>query len=251
MDPSAQFAQAITEVRHIEAKSVVAPRRAAVARGYWLAKRSFDLLLATLLMILLAPVGALIALLIRLDSKGPVIFVQKRVRGLTADEKPILFSFYKFRSMYTGADPEVHRRYTRDLINGNGKTHAQLRNGRQRRPLYKLADDPRVTHFGRFLRRTSLDELPQLWNVFVGDMSLVGPRPALPYEVAEYQPWHRQRLEATPGITGLWQVSGRSALSFDDMLRLDLEYASRRSFWCDLALLLRTIPVVLLGVGAG
>lgn len=205
--------------------------REATITGWNLAlKRAMDIVISGLGLLLLSPLILLIALAIRLDSPGPVFFKQKRVgRGGK------LFTIYKFRSMIENAE-EV-RPYLEALNEADG-------------PLFKIKDDPRQTRIGRFLRRTSLDELPQLYNVLRGEMSLVGPRPALPEEVAQYQDWHRKRLEVSPGMTGLWQVSGRSKLSFDEMVLLDLYYVENWSPALDLRIILKTIPLVLLGEGA-
>jgi lipopolysaccharide/colanic/teichoic acid biosynthesis glycosyltransferase len=149
--------------------------------------------------------------------------------------------------MHTGADHKVHQDYVTAFIKASDQANASAKNG-----VFKLTDDRRVTKVGRLLRKTSLDELPQLWNVLRGDMSLVGPRPPLPYELEQYEPWHRCRvLEAKPGITGLWQVIGRSRTTFDEMVRLDLRYARTRSFWTDIKILLATPAAVLSGKGAG
>jgi len=174
---------------------------------------------------------------IKIDSKGPVIFKQKR---LGKDGKP--FMFYKFRSMYTDVDDKIHREYLKNLIK-NGK--AAENGGKE--GVYKIVDDPRITRVGRFIRKTSLDELPQLFNVLKGDMSLVGPRPGLPYEFEEYEEWHKERIKVLPGITGLWQVSGRNALTFEDMIVLDLYYIENMSPWFDLQIMLKTIPVLVFG----
>jgi lipopolysaccharide/colanic/teichoic acid biosynthesis glycosyltransferase len=172
----------------------------------------------------------LLALVIRLDSPGPVLFTQIRV-----GKGERLFACYKFRSMYQGADEEKEKLMDRNEAKG---------------VFFKIRDDPRITKAGRFLRRFSLDELPQLFNVLMGHMSIVGPRPAPPSEVQRYQPWHKRRLEVAPGITGLWQVSGRSELSFDEMVLLDLYYIENWSPVLDLQILLRTAPKVILGHGA-
>ena len=193
-------------------------------------KRAMDLILGGLLCLLALPLMGLIALAIRLDSPGPVLFKQTRV-GKGGKE----FQCCKFRSMRQGAEEEQER--LRSLNEATG-------------PLFKIKDDPRMTRVGRFLRRTSLDELPQLYNVLRGDMSLVGPRPAPPGEVAQYQEWHRQRLQAPQGITGLWQVSGRSDLTFDEGCLLDIFYIENYSVALDLRILLRTAPKVLFGQGA-
>jgi lipopolysaccharide/colanic/teichoic acid biosynthesis glycosyltransferase len=211
-------------------------------RGYFLAKRIIDLTLAAIALIVAAPLMALITLCIKLDSPGPVLFRQVRL-GLNG--RP--FTCYKFRTMYQNVDMEVHRRYVQSFIEQQTPANYAA-NGRL--PIFKLTGDPRVTGIGRLLRRSSLDELPQILNVMKGEMSWVGPRPPLPYEVQVYQDWHKQRLETIPGITGLWQVHGRSRVTFDDMVRMDLEYIERQSLLLDGKILLLTIPVVLLGKGA-
>jgi exopolysaccharide biosynthesis polyprenyl glycosylphosphotransferase len=189
-----------------------------------------DVLVAGAALVVLAPLCLLIALLIRLDSPGPAVFRQTRV-----GRHGRLFTFYKFRSMHVGAEKLLEDLRQHNEVDG---------------PIFKMRNDPRVTRVGRWLRRTSLDELPQLINVLKGDMSLVGPRPAVPDEVAKYAEWQRARLAVIPGITGLWQVSGRSQLTFDEMVRLDLEYMERRSLVLDLMILLRTVPAVLSKRGA-
>jgi lipopolysaccharide/colanic/teichoic acid biosynthesis glycosyltransferase len=206
-------------------------------------KRPLDILGSATALALLAPVWLTIAGLVKISSPGPVLFKQKRL-GRFGKE----FTFLKFRSMYVDNDDRIHRRYVQGLIeqgrrNGSAAPSA---NG-----IYKLTADPRVTAIGRFIRKTSLDELPQLINVLRGDMSLVGPRPPIPYEFECYSPWHRRRLlEVPPGITGLWQVTGRSRTTFDDMVRLDLRYIRRQSLWLDLKILLRTPLAVLSRGGA-
>lgn len=200
-------------------------------RGWNLAfKRAMDVIIASLTLVLLSPLMLLIAILIKLDSPGPVVFKQTRVgRG----GRP--FTVYKFRTMHEGADLE--REALKDLNEARG-------------PLFKIRDDPRRTRLGRFLRRTSLDELLQMYNVLKGEMSLIGPRPPLPVEVEQYQAWHKKRLETWPGITGLWQVSGRSELTFDEMALLDIYYIENWSPWLDLKIFLKTIPTLILGTGA-
>jgi lipopolysaccharide/colanic/teichoic acid biosynthesis glycosyltransferase len=201
--------------------------------------RVLDLVLAVILLVLALPLMIVLAVGIRLDSPGPAMFRQRRVgRSL----KP--FTVNKFRTMKQDASPEVHRAFVLSLI--AGEQPAQ----QDGKPRFKLASDPRVTRFGAFLRRTSLDELPQLWNVVRGDMSLVGPRPALAYEVEHYPHDWFDRFAVKPGLTGLWQVSGRSELTVPDMIALDLEYVRRRSFWMNVWILLRTVPVVLSSRGA-
>lgn len=221
---------------------------------YYLVKRVLDLTVATLALVILLPVMALIAVLIVLDSPGPIIFAQRRVgarrrtyRGFSYWQQTI-FTCYKFRSMFQDADQSVHHSFVSAFIHNDHKRMAALQG--EDVQTRKLVHDPRVTRLGRFLRKSSLDELPQLWNVLKGDISLVGPRPPIPYEVNEYEPWHRQRLETQPGLTGLWQVTARSSADFDEMVRLDIQYIERQSLWLDLNILLKTPLVVLLGKGA-
>jgi exopolysaccharide biosynthesis polyprenyl glycosylphosphotransferase len=205
-------------------------------------KRAIDILGSTLVLALLSGVLLAIALLIKLTSKGPVLFRQTRIGQ---HGKP--FRFLKFRSMYVNNDSKLHQEYVSRFIAGQAERHTA--NGGQ--GVFKITNDPRVTALGRILRRTSLDEFPQLLNVIKGEMSLIGPRPPLPYEFESYDLWHRRRvLEIKPGITGLWQVNGRSRTSFDDMVRLDLQYARQWSLWLDLKILLRTPMAVLSGDGA-
>jgi lipopolysaccharide/colanic/teichoic acid biosynthesis glycosyltransferase len=195
--------------------------------------RALDLIVATLIVVLLAPLLLLIALIVKLDSPGPVLFRQQRVGR---HRRPFLVA--KFRTMTHGADHDVHRDYMLALIESGT-------------PAPKLAGDARVTRFGNFLRRTSLDELPQLWNVLRGDMSLVGPRPPIPYEVEHYPPHWFARFAVKPGITGLWQVSGRSEVSLEQMIELDVEYVRRRSVAFNVWIIVRTVPAVLSTRGAG
>lgn len=217
---------------------------------YFYSKRIMDVVLATSLLILVLPLMLLIAILIRLDSPGPVFFVQERVgaRRRSLGRQTIWeiqnFSLYKFRSMVRDADPSVHQAFAKAFIEG------QIETPKAAGVKFKLAKDPRVTKVGRILRKTSLDELPQLFNVLKGEMSLVGPRPVPIYEVAQYQAWHRERLAAMPGISGLWQVTGRCQVTFDEMILLDIEYVRRQSLWLDLKILFLTIPAVLIGRGA-
>jgi lipopolysaccharide/colanic/teichoic acid biosynthesis glycosyltransferase len=202
-----------------------------------------DIVGSVLALLLFAPVFLAIALAIRLTSKGPVFFRQKRV-GQSGEE----FTFLKFRTMHVNNDPRIHQEYVRQLIAGTAQRHPGNGNGEC---VYKLTKDSRITRVGRFLRRTSLDELPQFLNVLRGEMALVGPRPATAYEVEAYDTWHRRRIfEAKPGITGLWQVSGRSRVNFDEMVRLDLQYARTWSPWVDLKILMRTPAAVFFGDGA-
>ena len=201
--------------------------------------RSLDVALASLALIATAPVLAIVALLVRLSSPGPILFRQLRVGYL---EQP--FTMLKFRTMYAGCEDRVHRDFVTRMLTA-GPTGGAEADGR-----FKLAADPRVTGIGRFLRRSSLDELPQLWNVLRGEMSLVGPRPALPWEVALYEPQHRLRFQVRPGMTGLWQVRGRNRVSMRTALDLDVEYATRQRIGLYLWILLLTLPAVLRGDGA-
>jgi exopolysaccharide biosynthesis polyprenyl glycosylphosphotransferase len=206
-------------------------------------KRSLDIVGSVVGIVVLSPWMLLIAAAIKTTSPGSVIFKQTRL-----GKRGVPFVFYKFRSMSANADDRIHREYVASLISGN---HEGINQGNTAKPLYKLKSDPRVTPVGRFIRKTSIDELPQLFNVLKGDMSLVGPRPPIPYEADKYEPWHLRRiLEIKPGITGLWQVEGRSKTSFDDMVRLDLRYIRNCSLMFDLKILLRTVKVVLKREGA-
>jgi lipopolysaccharide/colanic/teichoic acid biosynthesis glycosyltransferase len=201
--------------------------------------RALDVLGASILLVLLSPLLALIAILVRLDSPGSPIFRQRRVGRDTAP-----FTVNKFRTMHDGVPSDRHRDYVLGLIAGEHREHTSPG------PHFKMTDDGRVTRFGKALRRSSLDELPQLWNVLRGDMSLVGPRPAIPYEVEHYPPHWFARFAVKPGVTGLWQVSGRSTVTLEQMVGLDVEYSHRRSLWLNLAILIRTVPAVLSGRGA-
>lgn len=213
-------------------------------RLYYWGKRLVDVCLSLFLLVVLSPLFILIAILIKLDSKGPVIFKQERI-GYDWRRRTIRsFTFYKFRSMFENADQNIHKEQVKAWVRGDltgveGLQHSM-----------KLTSDPRITRVGRYLRMTSLDELPQLWNVLTGTMSLVGPRPVPPYEVAEYETWHYQRLESPAGITGLWQVEGRGLVSLDDMARLDIDYIYHQNIWLDFVILIKTIPAVLSGRGA-
>jgi exopolysaccharide biosynthesis polyprenyl glycosylphosphotransferase len=227
-----------TEVDQIGVLPVITLFREPLGQGARLLKRACDVVLGVFALVVLAPLWSVVALLIKLDSRGPVFYRQERV-GMDGR----IFLFLKFRTMLTGADDREHREYQRRYIEGRPDTNL----GDSRRPVYKLHQDPRVTRTGRWLRRTSLDELPQLLNVLRGDMSVVGPRPPIPYEVESYALWHRKRLDMKPGMTGLWQVSGRNRLSFDEMVRLDLFYIENWSLWLDLKIMLRTLPVLLRG----
>jgi exopolysaccharide biosynthesis polyprenyl glycosylphosphotransferase len=206
-------------------------------------KRAMDICGSGALLLMVSPMLAVIATIIKLTSKGPVIFEQERLGQYGAR-----FKCLKFRTMYANNDPKIHQEYIQQYIGGNeecaNKSETQA-------PVYKITNDPRVTSIGRFLRKTSLDELPQFWNVLRGEMSLVGPRPPVPYEFEIYDIWHRRRvLEVRPGVTGLWQVSGRNRTKFDEMVRLDLRYCQTWSLWLDLRILIATPKAVFTGGGA-
>jgi lipopolysaccharide/colanic/teichoic acid biosynthesis glycosyltransferase len=210
-------------------------------KGTLWVKRTMDVVGSLAALVVLAPLMAFIAAAIKLTSKGPVIFKQLRV-----GQHGRRFTFLKFRSMHAQNDPKVHQEYVAQLIRGENSAGAK-----QGETVFKLTNDPRITPLGKFLRQTSLDELPQFVNVLLGDMSLVGPRPPIPYEFSSYDIWHRRRLLAVkPGITGLWQVTARSRVGFADMVRLDLKYAHSHSLWLDLKILLHTPLAVLGGDGA-
>ncbi len=204
-------------------------------------KRTVDIVGASLGLVVLSPIMFLVALLIKMTSRGPIFFRQERVGYLGKQ-----FQFLKFRSMRTHADESIHQKHLKELIcNGNGNG-----NGSDK-PMTKIRNDPRVTKLGRLLRAWCLDELPQLIHVLRGEMSLIGPRPPIQYEVEDYQDWHKQRLNIVPGITGLWQVNGKNAMTFDEMVRVDLRYMKNLSFWTDIKILAKTIPTVLrIGIGA-
>ena len=205
-------------------------------------KRLSDILISTVAILLLSPVWLIISILIKLDSKGAVFFRQERV-GMDGR----IFLCYKFRTMAADSDDLLHREAYQKNIGGDSDANA----GNADNPVFgKVKDDPRVTRFGSRLRRSSFDELPQILNVLKGDMSIVGPRPPIAYEVEEYDIWHRKRLDMKPGITGLWQVSGRNRLTFDEMVKIDLFYIENWSLWLDLKIILLTLPAILRGDGA-
>ena len=206
-------------------------------------KRAIDVVGSIVALTFLSPVFLIIAVVVKATSKGPVFFRQHRL-----GEHGEPFVFLKFRSMYVGNDDTVHKEYIKKLIAGQAERHEAKANGEG---VFKLTSDSRITPVGSFLRKTSLDELPQFINVLKGEMSLVGPRPPIAYEVANYHVWHRRRLlEAKPGMTGLWQISGRSRVGFDEMVRLDLRYAKASSPWMDIKILLLTPLAVIRGEGA-
>jgi exopolysaccharide biosynthesis polyprenyl glycosylphosphotransferase len=225
-----------TEIDQIGVLPMIRLFREPLSSGARILKRTSDLIISALAVALLLPLWLLIALLIKLDSRGPVFYTQERV-GMDGR----LFLLYKFRTMVADADAELHREYQRAFI--AGRAEANL--GNEQKPTYKLLADPRITRVGKFLRKTSIDEVPQLLNVLLGDMSVVGPRPPIPYEVEAYELWHRKRLDMKPGLTGLWQVSGRNRLPFEEMVRLDLFYIENWSLLLDLKVILRTGLVML------
>jgi lipopolysaccharide/colanic/teichoic acid biosynthesis glycosyltransferase len=218
---------------------------------YFVTKRILDALVSGVLLLMLLPLMLIIALAIRLDSPGPIFFTQARVtakrryrNGRWIWEKEI-FKLYKFRSMVPDADSSLHIAYVQANINNDAESMQALQQGNDT-TIRKLAFDPRVTRIGHLLRKTSLDELPQLWNALVGDISLVGPRPPIPYELDLYKPWYHRRLDTIPGVTGWWQTTARSSASYDEMVELDIWYVANQSLWLDLKILIMTPVAVLL-----
>jgi lipopolysaccharide/colanic/teichoic acid biosynthesis glycosyltransferase len=206
-------------------------------------KRSIDVVGALFGLILLLPIILIITLAIKVSSPGPIIFKQIRL-GM----KGVRFPFYKFRSMYANTNDQIHREYIANLIEGRLE---KINQGDGKNPFFKMKSDSRVTRVGKILRKSSLDELPQFFNVLKGEMSLVGPRPPIPYELERYQPWHLRRiLEMKPGITGLWQVNGRHDVTFEERIQYDLNYINGWNFWMDLRIILKTIPALVKMAGA-
>jgi lipopolysaccharide/colanic/teichoic acid biosynthesis glycosyltransferase len=217
-------------------------RRRSMKKVSFFLKRTIDIIGSIVLLLSSLPVMITVALLVRFTSEGPVLFKQERVGQLGKR-----FTFLKFRSMCVNNDPSIHKKYICKFI----KCEDNLPGVNGTNKVFKITDDPRVTPIGRILRKTSLDELPQLFNVLKGDMSLVGPRPPIPYELENYDIWHRSRiLEMKPGLTGLWQVYGRSRSTFDEMVRLDIRYTNEWSVWMDIKLLLHTPWAVVMSKGA-
>lgn len=212
--------------------------------GYRRVKRVIDIIVSACLLLLLSPLLLLIVCAIKVYSPGPALFLQERVGYDRASGRIRRFKLYKFRSMHVKADPEVHLEHMRDLILNDVAPTGP-------RATIKMVGDCRITSVGRLLRRFSVDELPQFINVFIGDMSLVGPRPALPYEVECYEEWHKRRLQAVPGLTGWWQVKGRNQVSFDESVRMDIYYIEHMSLALDLRILLLTPWAMISGKGAG
>lgn len=224
-------------------------------KAYFFVKRVMDILLAGSLLILLMPVMALISVAIYLYSPGPIFYKQERVgaRRISCGNgyrwKMENFTLYKFRTMKVDGDPSRHKAYVQALIQNDHKKINEVQG--QKTQVRKLVDDPRIIRPGKFLRKFSLDELPQFWNVLRGDMSMIGPRPALPYEVEVYKPWHMLRLEAQPGISGLQQVTARCSADFDEQVKFDIEYINSQSIWLDLKIALKTPLMILSTKGAG
>jgi lipopolysaccharide/colanic/teichoic acid biosynthesis glycosyltransferase len=224
---------------------------------YFAVKRVVDVITVALSMFFLLPLMAFVALLIKWDSPGPAIFRQERVTAKRRmrngqvywEETP--FTIYKFRTMRADSKSTIHRQFIEAYIAGDDKRMAELQSAQRAEDAkYKLVQDPRVTRIGSFLRKTSLDELPQLWNVLQGNMSLVGPRPPIPYEVELYLYHHHDRLRTVPGLTGWWQVKGRSATSFEEMVRMDVDYIRQQSLWLDIKIIIMTLTAVVNGRGA-
>jgi len=239
----------LIETQHLDLRPVAESRYL-----YYIEKRVLDIFISIIALIVLIPVIALAAIMIKLDSPGPIIFTQERVGSRrriynhrTYWQK-VTFRCYKFRTMVSNADPSLHKSYIKALINNDCQGMSELQG--ENTNIRKLAHDPRITRIGKFLRKCSIDEIPQFINVIKGEMSLVGPRPAIHYEVDMYKPWHYRRLETQPGITGLWQVTARSTASFDEMINIDIQYIKQQSFWLDLLIILKTPLAVLSCKGA-
>lgn len=221
---------------------------------YYFLKRIMDILLAGSLLLLLLPFMLLIALAIYIYSPGPLFFVQERVGarrirlGSAYYWRRENFPFYKFRTMKVNVDSALHKSYVQALIQNDQQKMSEIQGGET--TVRKLLNDPRITKPGRFLRRFSLDELPQLWNVLRGDMSMIGPRPAIPYELEVYKPWHFRRLEAQSGISGLQQVTARCVADFDEQIKLDIDYVTHQSIWLDLKIALKTPLAIVSSRGA-
>jgi lipopolysaccharide/colanic/teichoic acid biosynthesis glycosyltransferase len=231
-------AGAVDSTKTVPTRTV--PETARANRRVDLACRVLDVIVAPLILLVLSPLLVVIAIAIRIESPGPALFRQERVGRRLAP-----FQINKFRTMKYGASHDVHRAFVLGLISGEQPQHADGQ------PRFKLSGDDRITRVGRLLRRTSLDELPQMWNVMRGEMSLVGPRPPIPYEVEHYPVEWLLRFAVKPGVTGPWQVSGRSRLTLAEMVKLDIDYVQRRSLWLNLRILLATVPAVLSLRGAG
>jgi lipopolysaccharide/colanic/teichoic acid biosynthesis glycosyltransferase len=221
---------------------------------YYTVKRMMDFVIAFILLMLLSPLMLFVAIIIFIYSPGPILFKQERVGSRRQSDgghsswKRVNFQCYKFRTMKIDADPSVHQAYIKALIE-NDETQMTALQGAPTQPR-KLVNDTRIIRPGKLLRKLSLDELPQLWNVLIGDMSLIGPRPAIPYEVEMYKQWHLRRLEAQPGITGLQQVTARCTTDFDQQVQLDIEYIDNQSLWLDMKIILKTPLAIISTTGA-
>jgi lipopolysaccharide/colanic/teichoic acid biosynthesis glycosyltransferase len=239
-----QLARGVHEPSNVY--NLLISEHAAVTPGGYGLKRALDVVGAVTGLVLASPIMLLTAVAIASTSAGPIIFRQKRV-----GRDGIPFMFYKFRSMIVDNDERVHRDFVSRLIKDGSSDASDAAPTETQKPLYKIRRDPRITAVGRFIRKTSIDELPQLWNVLKGDMSLVGPRPPIPYETEHYQAWHARRMYSIkPGLTGLWQVEGRSSVTFNEMVRIDLRYVRSCSLLLDLKILAKTVGVVLTCKGA-
>lgn len=234
--------QDIIDVQHIMDVQSLPIKTISIKANYLQAKRILDIVFTLLISPLLIIVGIIVALCIKLDSKGPVFFRQKRY-----GENGVEFEFLKFRSMYVNNDQAIHREKMLEYMQKGQK----LNDDADTTTAYKYLNDPRITRVGRFIRKTSLDELPQFWNVLRGEMSLVGPRPPISYEVEQYSSHDKLRLMGKPGLTGRWQVYGRSRVTFQEMIEMDIEYLEQQSIWQDIKLILLTIPVMIFARGGG
>jgi len=220
-----------------------------VSAGYYFLKRIMDILISFLVLIVLSPFLLIIAILIRLDSPGSAIYIQKRVGSIRksynhqSEWQQNEFIFYKFRTMVDGADSSIHKEFIKALIAHDEEKIQEI--NQSDTDIKKIKNDKRITRLGHFLRCYSLDELPQLWNVLIGEMSLIGPRPAIPYELEFYKPWYFRRFHAKPGLTGLWQVKARNSVDFDEMVKLDIEYVEHQSIWLDLKIMVLTPWVII------
>lgn len=241
-------------LKTVTMKSPAASISAMRSRFYYASKRLMDVTVSGMLLVMLSPIMLAIAVMVKLDSRGPALFKQQRVGSrllnpATGEFETMYFTIYKFRTMYTNADERLHKEFVQAFIKSDeGKMRDVQPTGSDAR---KLERDPRITRIGHILRKTSLDELPQLWNVFKGEMTLVGPRPALKYEVDVYENWHMKRLDALQGMTGWWQVAARSSCDFDEMVELDVWYAENQSLWLDIKILFLTPIVMLTAKGGG
>ncbi len=224
---------------------------------YFGMKRLLDVSIVLVSALFMVPILLVLGLVIKLDSSGPIFFKQERIRSRRRkidgewrwEFEP--FTFYKLRTMQADTDVKLHRDYIAAYIASDEEQMAELTPGLKEKDTYKITHDPRVTRIGRALRKLSIDEMPQVWNVLKGDMSLVGPRPPIRYEFEMYEEWQSHRLASLTGITGWWQVNGRAETSFEEMVQLDIEYIRRQSFWLDLKILFLTIPAVISRKGAG